>query len=198
MKTLSDATTETLMLLDDGKTAEAFKVFRTRYVMTIKEFYTEAASVYPVRFSKIQQWQDRDWCSWTRRLYLLAGSADRALRAGDAEMGRNLLGDLRAHFDTLHTVTGVMKSNDWIYEFMTETTAEAPSVDTLKNLKGELEKAEPSAQAKAEPEKYREAVAAWTAAVDPVLADGKIEAGEMEGLRSAAKVLYRAYGVQYE
>ena len=202
---LSQSHDKTLRLLEAGKEAEAHSEFRERFLVTVKEIYSEAAVVSPERFSK-----SKNWSAWLRHLYALSVAAEKALRAslhpsntlpesaapGDEAISP--LEKLRDHFYQLRFDTETRKSNDYLYAFHKETMKEHPAASELKALLAAFEKAAPSLKTKDNPEGYQKAKGDWTKRIDPILADDRVAPSEIEPLRSATRFLYRAYGMQIE
>jgi len=98
----------------------------------------------------------------------------------------------------MHEQAQVLKSNDHLYAFHKELTAEAPSAEALNKAKAAFAKAEPSMRAAAEPETFDKEKKAWLEQVSPVLQGGSLGAEQLEALRAATGPFYREFGIQFE
>ena len=202
---LSKSHEKTLRLTEDGKKAEAHSEFRGRFLVSVKEIYSEAAVVSPERFS-----ESKSWNPWLRHLYALSVTAERSLRAGlrpsDNPHGStassngaiSTLEKLRDHFYRLRLETGTRKANDYLHAFDKEAMKERPEASDLKALLAALESAGPSLRIADSREMYQKAKDDWAERVNAILADEKVTPSEIEPLRSATGVFYREYGVQIE
>ena len=193
MTALSDSYIKSLDLLQKKKTEDAAKEFSQGFVATVKKLYSEAASTYPARFSKVD-----DWCTWTKNLYVLTRQAEDSLGRGKKKEALGRLARLREHFDTLHVKAQVRKTNDYIYAFrrmLEKGKTEAKQVSGLLNA---LDKAEPSAKAKAKAEDYAKARAEWSKQVATAMEDGKILKRKLKKLRASTEKFYREFGIQFE
>ncbi len=190
---LSGSYEKAMGLLESKDIKSAAAEFHTHFVPTIKKLYSEAASVYPTRFSKID-----DWCAWTKQLYETSLKTEKAFQEGDTEKAAALLPSLREHFHALHSKTQTQRVNDAIYAFRAAAATAQPSADELKKLKEQLEKAPPSTKVAGDAEGFAKARTEWTSKIDAIFEDGKIDPGELDGLRAATESFYRAYGVQFE
>lgn len=193
MSALSEGYTATLSHLDDGAVQAAADQFKSKFVAVTEKLYSETASIYPLRFSKM-----KDWCDWTKRFYSLTLKTQTALGKGRAEEARSLLSDLRSHFHFLHTTSTTQKSNDFIYAYLLETRADQPEIMELAWLQTLIEFGKPSAKAKAAPAEFAKAESAWSDQIAAVLQDGSLVDGELELLRAATGRFYRDFGVQFE
>ena len=61
-----------------------------------------------------------------------------------------------------------------------------------------MDENELSVVAKADAEAFQKANAVWAVKTDPILADGRIQPPELDLVRTATAVFYRAYGEQFE
>lgn len=202
---LSESHDKTLRLLEDEKAAEAHVEFQERFLVTVREIYSEAACASPERFSK-----SKNWNAWLRHLYALSVTAEKAVRVGalpDANPRKETvvrdeaissLQKIRAHFYRLGVESETLKSNDYLHAFHQETMQDNPDASTLKVLRAELDKAVSSLKAKDNPEAYRKAKEGWSERIAPILADDAVAPSEIAHLRSATHVFYRAYGLQIE
>jgi hypothetical protein len=202
---LSQSHEKTLRLLEAGKKAEAHSEFRERFLATVREVYSEAAVVSPERFSK-----SKNWNAWLRHLYALSVTAEKALRTGvlssekpsentaSRDEAISTLEKLRAHFYELRFETDTQKSNDYLYAFHRETMKEHPEASQLKVLFAALEKAVPSLRMKDNPEMYQKAKDDWAKQIAPIVVDDTVAPSEIEPLRAATCLFYRAYGMQIE
>jgi hypothetical protein len=201
---LSQSHEKTLRLLEAGKKAEAHSEFREHFLATVREVYSEAAAVSPERFAK-----SKNWNAWLRHLYALSVTAEKALRIsvlpsdippGTASRNEAIptLEKLRDHFYQLRFETETRKSNDYLHAFHKETMNEHLETSELKALLAALENAVPSLKMKDNPEMYQKAKDDWAKRIDPILADNIVAPSEIEPLRSATRLFYRAYGMQIE
>lgn len=202
---LSQSHEKTWRLLETGKRGEAHSEFRERFLVTVREIYSEAAVVSPERFSK-----SKSWNAWLRHLYALSVTTEKSLRgnpgASDISPGttasRNTamsrLEKLRDHFYRLRLETETRKANDYIYAFHVETMKEDPEASELRALLAALEKAPPSLKMKDDPGMYQKAKDDWAKRINPIIADEIVAPSEIERLRSATRSFYRVYGVQIE
>ncbi len=202
---LSRSHEKTLRLLEDEKAAEAHSEFRERFLVTVREIYSEAACASPARFSK-----SKNWNAWLRHLYALSVKAEKAVRVGALPDARHREGTaardkaisalkkLRAHFYKLGVESETLKSNDYLHAFHQETMEDKPDARKLEVLHAGLDKAVPSLKAKDSPEAYRKAREDWAERIAPILADDTVSPSEIASLRSATHAFYRAYGMQIE
>lgn len=193
MATMSGSYVKTLDLLGANKMEEATKEFQQGFVTTVKKLYSQAASTYPTRFAKMD-----NWCNWAKQLYVLTREAEDALTGGKKAEALKKLAELREHFNGLHEKTQTQKSNDYIHGFRQKVESGKARVEELKALMAALDKAEPSAKAKAEAEAYAKAKAEWSKEVSAILESGKIKRGEIKPLRQSTEKLYREFGIQFE
>ena len=193
MVSLSESYIKTLSLLEEGESAEASREFNRGFVPTVKKLYSEAATTYPTRFSRVD-----DWCAWTKQLYIFTRRAENAFRDGQTEEALEKLSSLREHFYALHVESQTQKSNDYIYDYLVKTRAEQPAVDELNSILILVGNAEPSAKASADLEAYEKARSTWSDRVAPLLEDGAIVPGEIEMLRQVTEEFYRDFGIQFE
>jgi hypothetical protein len=191
--TMSTSYGKTLELLDAGKKEEARDEYRGNFLQAVKKLHGEAATTYPQRFAAA-----KDWCTWVKDLYATSVKVDQLLAAQKAEEARPLLVSLRQAFYDLHEQTNTRSVNDLIHALRVEAAKEEPSAEKMRALRGELERAPASKASKAHAAEYAKARDAWAAKVEPILADGKVEAGEREALRAATEAFYRAYGMAFE
>jgi hypothetical protein len=61
-----------------------------------------------------------------------------------------------------------------------------------------IDAGELSVTAKADALAFRKAKAVWAAKIDPILAHGTIQSSELDLVRTATEVFYRAYGERFE
>ncbi|MFP4381584.1 MAG: hypothetical protein ACLFUS_13870 [Candidatus Sumerlaeia bacterium] len=201
MVELSEVYAKTYKLMEEGKVEEAATEFNDNFIPTARVLYSNCARNYPPKYEKID-----DWCSWVRNFYILADQSNKAMakhpEKGSDDYARTMAGliGLRAHFFTLHQLTDLVASNDYIFAFWRELADESDNTAMLKEAVTALsaEDVKLSKKAKANPDQYAEALAKWKAEVEPVLADDKIEDGEAEKLQTATTDFYKAYGIQFE
>ena len=197
--TLSDGFAATVDLLEAGVPKEALDAYRGKFLVTVKDLYSEASTTQPGRFEKIE-----DWSAWARGLYVESVKTDKALAAlpekGSADASASLakLDSLRAQFVKLHQETGTQSSCDFIYALRMECKKDQPSAEALKKIQASLDKAPAAKKAAAKAAAYAAAKAEWDKAVTPLLAKGAIPADAVAGLREAAEKFYKAFGVQLE
>ena len=142
MASLSENYIKTLDLLKEGKTKDASDLFEKEFVPTVKKAYSEVAEVYPVRFSKTD-----NWCVWTKQLYILTGMTERALSKKDIDDAFMFLAVLREHFNVLHQKADYRKSNDYIYICYLKLNGDDPVLSRIPAIREKLEKS--TARAKA-------------------------------------------------
>ena len=193
MDRLAESYLKTLLYLDEGKLAKATLEYRKGYLYNVKKLYSEAAKVYPLRFSKAER-----WCVWTKKLYVLSRQTEETLKKQDSEKSLEFLEKLRRHFYELHIETKTLHCNDLIYEFRTEAMKSKPSKERLERIVKQLEEAEPSHIARIKAKEYAKAKTTWKKTVSPLLDDGQIDPSEQDSLREATEDFYRAFGIQYE
>lgn len=238
MESLSQTYVETLDLLDKDKGEEAHKLFKEKFLSTVKDMYAEVAETYPIRFSKTD-----NWCVWTKQLYTLTRMTERALEKKEKENAVKMLVFLREHFNVLHEKADFQRSNDFIYALHLRINAEnpvfadiprireklggataqfvrqcscgknhetdpdckkvvvdpkAPMPEQVKVYRSLVEKAEPSAKAKANAEVYEKAQKGWLASVDKILEDNEINQDEMDSLRKETEKFFNEFGIQFE
>ena len=197
--TLSEGYGQTVDRLEAGAPKEALDAYRGKFLVTVKDLYSEASTTQPGRFGKIE-----DWSAWARGLYVESVKTDKALAAlpekGSADAGASLakLDSLRAQFAKLHEQTGTQTSCDFIYALRAECKKDQPSADALKKIQASLAKAPVSKKAAAKASEYAVAKAEWDKAVAPLLDKGAIPADSVAALRQAAEKFYKAFGVQLE
>lgn len=195
MKVLSGCYVSVTSLMNEKKMSEANQEYKTGFTPTIKKMYSEVASTAPTRFAKVES---EAWSDWMRQFYIKAVKTGESLIANDtAGAGKGLAG-LREAVYTLHTQAGMKKSNDIIFAFNKKAASEKPEDAELVKLAAELDKADPSLDAKAKAEAYAKALAEWKTAVAPILKDGKVEPTELAPLRQASEKFYKAFGIQFE
>jgi len=190
---LNSSYAKTLDLLSSGKTKAAAEEFHVNFFPAVKKIYSEAPNTYPARFSKIN-----DWCAWVKGLYLDSGRADKALSSGKTEDAAKLLSTLRESFFKLHSETGTLQANDYVYAIWKEAAKDQPSAAEIKSLSAKLADAKPSSRTKKSKTDFAGACGRFQQAVDPLVADGKIDPAEIKSLRDASETLYKAYGVDFE
>ena len=195
MVDLGRSVPKTLSLLDEGKADEALAEYRTGCLAAVKKLYSEAAKVYPPRFSKAEA-----WCVWTKALYVQSRQVDKALAAKDPNQVRTLMARMRTHFYELHLETETLNANDWIYAFRQEVLKDAPSMEELNRIVTQFGRAQASllTREKDEQEPYARARDLWLKAVEPRLKAETLAVPDLETLRKATETFYRVYGVQFE
>ncbi|MCP4642738.1 MAG: hypothetical protein GY851_19990 [bacterium] len=196
MVSLSGSLAKTIALLEEDKPAEAAQEYKRRFVPTMKKLYSEAAEVYPVRFSKA-----KEWCAWTKRLYIWTRKAEDTLtrtEKGETDGAVPFLLVFREYFFVLHEETGQLACGDHIYLFYKELLQKSPKMAVLKKAVAGLEKAKPSMKAKGGAEAYAKAKAAWLDQVSPVLDAGALGSAEVAQLVEMTKPFFMAYGLPFE
>jgi len=193
MVALSESYVKTLDPLAAGRTAEAATEFHDNFTPTVKKLYSEAAQIYPVRFSKSE-----NWCIWTKQLYVQTIKLDETLGKGDQAEALKMLADLREHINNLHLQTQTQKANDFIYAFHRQLAQPAPEARELSALADKLAKADPSAKAKANAEAYGKARAEWSRQAEAALEGGTLDSGKRRALRASTEKFYHDYGMQFE
>jgi len=193
MVLLAESYVKTLDLLQEERAIEASQEFKRNFVQPVKKLYSEAAEVYPPRFSKVD-----DWCAWTKRLYVLTRKAENALRDGQTQQALAELSRLREHFYLLHVEAETQKSNDYIYAFLMRAQAEHPDAAELNSLATLVMDAEPCRSTGADADGYEKARSDWSSTVTALLEDGTIDADEIGPLREITYDFYRSFGVQFE
>jgi hypothetical protein len=190
---MSRSYAETLDLIEQDKSVEAADTFTRSFSSCVKRIYAEAAKTAPKRFSEYD-----GWATWASDLYIATRKAEVALGAKQTDLALPPLADLRKRFHALHEESGTLGANDHIYAFHAAAGAESPSADDLKAILAQLEEARPSVKAKAEPEAYAQAKAAWLGKISPALEDGQLDDTELGSLRESTQGFYRAYGMAFE
>ena len=193
MTDLSDSYAKTLKLVDEGQMEAAHTEFKKGCVQTVKKLYSEAATTYPLRFAKTD-----NWCKWTRALYILTLKTDKDWAKGDMAEARKLLPELRKHFYDLHKRADVRRSNDFIFEFFDLIEQPKPSLDSLKAAQNSLKEATPSRKGQAAAQDYETAKALWLKEVGPILERGELGDTEVSQLRASTKAFYETFGQQFE
>ena len=199
MNTLSEGYVRTVDRLEAGEGKEALDAYRTKYLVTVKNIYSEASTSQPAKFDKVA-----DWTEWTRGLYVQSVQADKAIGTtpakGSDEWTKALgkLDSIRGHFASLHKEAGAQNTADVIFALRQECRKEAPDTAQLKKLQDSLDKAPASKKAGAQAKEYAAARAEWDKAVKPLLEKGAIPKESLESLRAAADKFYKAFGVQLE
>jgi hypothetical protein len=186
--------TKTLDLLDEGRDKKAAEEFRTGYVQTVKKLYSEAAEIYPVRFSKVDE-----WCGWTRNLYRKTIKLDKELAKGSKgkKVDRMMTG-LRQHFYNLHYDAKTLKAGDYVFALNQVASQKKPSIKLIKNLRKKLESAKASGKAKSDADGFSKAKKEWEGKMDTIMADDSISKKELEAMRKSTGEFCRAYGMQFE
>ena len=196
---LSEGYAKTVERLEAGEPNEALGVYRSKFLVTVKNFYSEASATPPAKFARVAAWSD-----WMRGLYVQSVQTDRALAAlpakGSAEAAAGLtkLDALRGHFAKLHAEAQRQTVSDFVYALREECRKAAPDVAALRKTQEALGKAALSKQAAAKPGEYKAAKAEWDRAAAPVLEKESVPADSLEALREAAEKFYRAFGVHLE
>ncbi len=193
MDKMSVSYAKTMTLLDADDLEKASKEYKAGFNQEVKKLYSESAKVYPLRYSKV-----KDWCAWTKVLYITSRKTEIALDKGKKELALKNLAALRKHFYSLHVETKTEKASDYIYAFRDKANADQLEPAKLKSLYDLLLTAPPSGAAAKAQEKFDEARDAWSAQIEPLLQDDKIEEAEVAVLRSAAEDLYGKYGMVLE
>jgi hypothetical protein len=200
MDGLSESYEKVMQQLETGAAAEAHKEFRAGFRLTVKKLYSEAATVYPPQFAKMDC-----WCLWMKTLYTTSAKIETALAAtpekGSAAWtdARDKIEALRAHFWSLHSKTQRLGANDCIYAFRREANAKEPNAASLKEALQALDGAPLSHKAKAQQAEYGKAFREWKTAVEPSLTDGaSLGPEELKRLRESSEAFYRLYGIQFE
>jgi hypothetical protein len=191
--TMSESFVKTLDLMEAGKASEAREEYRPQFLQAVKKLYGEAATTYPLRFAAA-----KEWCVWQKNLYATAVKIDQFLAAGKVQEAKTSLLSLRQEFYDLHEQTNSRGVNDVIYLIHLEAMKAEPSVEKIQMLRGGLEFVPPSVASKADNAAYVKARDAWAAKLQPIVADGKVDASEREALRAATDAFYRAYGMAFE
>jgi hypothetical protein len=195
MMDLGRSYSKTLSLLEQDKPDEALAEYRAGCLASVKKLYSEAASIYPVRFSKAQT-----WCVWTKKLYVLSVKVEKALRAKQSKPARTLLAEMRTHFYLLHQETLTLNSNDWIHAFHVEVRKDTPSMPELKNIMSKFGQAKPCllAQDKNVAQLYDLAKDTWLKTVTPILKVDTLSDEDLTTLRDASGPFHKMYGLQFE
>jgi hypothetical protein len=193
MSRLAESHLKALNHIDDGKLEQAELEYRKGYVANVKKLYSEAAKTYPVRFSKAEH-----WCVWTKKLYTLSRQTEEVLKKQDSEKALKLLEETRKHFYLLHEETETLHCNDMVYKLHAEAAQDKLSEEQLQKIIKQLEKAEPSYLVKEKSKEFAKAKNTWQSTITPLLKDGEIDSSELDSLREATELFYRAFGIQYE
>ena len=193
MKEMSESYVKTLTFVKAGDMAAADKEFNGNFVAAVKKLYTEAAEIYPVRFSKVN-----DWCTWTKSFYKLTQRTSKVFVKGQEEVALTFLEGLRDLFYQLHKEAGTLKTNDFVYALRKESRAEKPSTAELKKIADALQKAEDSIKTKEMAAQYTEARALWLKTASEFLNAGTVDSQTLNTLRSATEEFYMLFGVQFE
>ena len=135
---LTESYVQSLDLLDQGKTEEAVYTYRAKFLLTVKQLFSEAVDVYPLRFEKAIC-----WTAWTKKLYQLSHKIENALKAGETDDARELLLELRRHFYDLHHQCDSVKNNDALFAVMELMNREDVTVKQLAKAIDVLLAAEP-------------------------------------------------------
>lgn len=101
--------TKVKALLREDKQSEAAREFQTKFTPAVRELYSKAASTYPPRFAKVN-----DWCSWTKGLYIGTIKTGKALESGSADEAEKMLGLLRRHFHAMYKEAGFAKCDGFV------------------------------------------------------------------------------------
>lgn len=199
MVKLSDSYAKTVDLVEAGNYPEASKEYGANFVPVMKKLYSEAAEIYPPRFSKVDE-----WCKWTKRVYIFTRRTEETLEAAaeagsaEPEQAMKYLMALREYFYFLHDDSEYLRSSDFIYAFHKELLDEQPDAARLRSLIEALEEAEPSMNAAADADAYGAVRKEWAGKVTPLLDGGAPEGDALTQLRDATKPFYRQYGIQFE
>lgn len=186
---------KTLSLLEKDKPKEALAEYRAGCLASVKKLYSEAATTYPVRFSKAQT-----WCVWTKKLYVLSVKVDKAIRAKEVKQAQSRLAEMRTHFYLLHQETLTLNSNDWIHAFHEEVGKDTPSVAELKKIITQFGQTKPCllAQDKNVAQLYDLARDNWLKTVTPILKADTLSDEDLTTLRDASGPFHKMYGLQFE
>ncbi|MCP4452265.1 MAG: hypothetical protein GY809_12450 [Planctomycetes bacterium] len=195
MMDLGRSYSKTLSLLEQNKPDEALAEYRAGCLASVKKLYSEAASTYPVRFSKA-----KTWCVWTKKLYVLSVKVEKALRATQTKQARTLLAEMRTHFYLLHEETLTFNCNDWIHAFHMELAKDTPSVAELKKIMTQFDQAKPCllAQDKNVAHLYDLARDSWLKTVTLILKADELSDEDLTALRDASGPFHKMYGLQFE
>ena len=193
MATLSDSYARTLALMDKSDLGAASAEFNGRFVPAVKKLYSEAASTYPVRFSKV-----KEWCDWSKTLYkqtLLTAKALQSKKQTDAQQN---LQEIRQLFYKIHAEAELLKNSDYIFLFKSMVGKDNPNAEKVTSIIKMIEGAAPSVKTKAEPDAYKQALTSWKDQVAEIIKDNSISPDELTKLRTITESLYRQYGVQFQ
>lgn len=193
MAKLSDSYAKTLELMDKSDLAGASAEFNGTFVPTVKKLYSETASTYPVRFSKV-----KEWCDWSKTLYkqtLLTGKALENKKLPEAQQN---LQEIRQMFYKINTEAELLKNNDYIFLFKSMAGKDQTNAEKFSSVIKMIEGAAPSVKTKAEPESYKQALNSWKEQVAGIIKDNSISPDELTKLRSITESFYRQYGVQFQ
>lgn len=190
---LSDSYAQSLDLLEQGKTDDATMKYRAGFVFTVKQLFSEAADVYPVRFEKAACWS-----AWTRRLYRLTREAEDALVAGKIDEANKLLPELRRHFYDLNKQSNTIKSNDALFAVMDAMAMDDAAAEMISGALDTLVNADPDRKVKAEGDAYLKAREEWLAGIRPALEDARLTPEERGEIRRATAPFYNTYGRSFE
>jgi hypothetical protein len=190
---LTESYAQSLELLDEGKTEEAVYTYRSRFLLTVKQLFSEAADVYPLRFENTICWTD-----WTKKLYQLSHKAEGALKAGEIDEARDLLLELRRHFYDLHNQCDLIKNNDALFAVMEMLNREDVTAKQITEAVDVLLAAEPCRKAKAENEAYGQTLNQWLAEVKPILEKDNLSENDRARFRDITQPFYKLYALQFE
>jgi len=188
-------------LLDEGKTAEAAKEFKSSFSPQVKKFYSEAALTAPKRYL-----EDCEWNAKAKSLYITTRKAEKALTKGDLASSQKLLDELREFFFKLHRTNKLQLTNDAVYELfklarqIPEDNAKLAKFDASKlaALKSKIRQANPSMKVKANQDGFKSDYEKWSAEVDELLAQNPLDTQRADKLKSITESFYKEYGMDFE
>jgi hypothetical protein len=184
---------KTLDALAVGKQKEASAEFHASFTPAVKKLFSEASQTYPERFKGVD-----DWCGWIKGLYNTTMKADKALAGGNVDQANALMLSLRESFYTLREQTKTLQTSDIVFALEIESQKANPDASQIKSLTERLAESKLSPKAQGSADDFLKAKSDYTTKVNPIVADQKIEGGELPELRSATQTLYKAYGTQLE
>ncbi len=190
---LTEGYAQTLLLLEEDQPDEAIQQYRTGVAFTVKQLFSEAADVYPLRFEGAVCWSD-----WTRQLYRLTIRTEQAFAAGKLEEAVVLLTELRRHFYELHRQCNSVKRSNALFAVMDVMNMEDAGAQAIAEAVELLLRADSSQEAEEEDDAYQQARDHWLAQVRPALAHTPFTDNDRLVMRQATAPFYKAYGLRFE
>lgn len=190
---LTNAFVATDNQVKEGKAAQAQETFSKEFHPIARSLFRIMPQTYPPRFGRVN-----DWCSWIEGLTKQSAKTRTALQSGQAAQMSAALDGIRVHFYNLHREAGALNTSDLIYLFWRTIQKDQPPVKNLQQAIKLLETATPSMRARVYADAFQKAKAQWLGVASSTLADGTLDANELQSLRQTTETFYLQFGRDLE